>query len=55
MDTGIEGGTSSFKKGKGSLYSAASSSLDTSKHSTLFAPLSDLFIPTPTRLRREAF
>ena len=43
------------KKDKGMfLYGAVSSLLDRSKHSTLHA-LADLFIPTPTRLLREAF
>ena len=37
------------------LYSAVSSPLDRSKRFTLLPPLADLFIPTPTRLLREAF
>ena len=36
------------------LYSAVSRPLDRSKHFTLHS-LADLFIPTPTRLLREAF
>ena len=36
------------------LYSAVSSPLDRSKRFTL-PPVTDLFIPTPTRLLREAF
>ena len=37
------------------LYSAVSSPLDRSKLFTLFLPLTDLFIPTQTRLLQEAF